>query len=407
MIARKVHATASALYVKGNAMSLIKRVEVHEFAYELPDLGMDSSGFNLVYQPSNKLKLSTYAVVIEAEDGARGEYVALWGGTRMAIGQTLFLAQHLIGRDPHQRELIYDDFKRALRQYDHMGAGCIDIALWDLAGKQLHAPIWQLLGGWRKRLPTYASTYHGDRNGGLSSAQAYVDFAEQCHEMGYRAFKMHGWCDGNAQEESAAVLALGNRLRGRMTLMLDPACELRTFADTLAVGRACDEAGFFWYEDPMRDGGWSQFAHRKLRQFIKTPLLQTEHVRGLEPKADFIVNDGTDFVRADPEYDMGITGAMKIAHLAEAFGLDVELHAPGPAQRHCMAAIRNTNFYELALVGPKCRNAMPPVYVGGYSDQLDGVGKDGCFPVPDGPGLGVAYDWDFIKRHSTQLHEFK
>ena len=102
-------------------MSRIKRVEVHEFAFELPDLGSDSSGFNMVYQPNNKLKLSKYAVVIEADDGARGEYVVLWGGTKIAIGQTLFLAQHLIGRDPHQRELIYDDFKRALRQYDHMG----------------------------------------------------------------------------------------------------------------------------------------------------------------------------------------------------------------------------------------------------------------------------------------------
>jgi L-alanine-DL-glutamate epimerase-like enolase superfamily enzyme len=50
---------------------------------------------------------------------------------------------------------------------------------------------------------------------------------------------------------------------------------------------------------------------------------------------------------------------------------------------------------------------MPPVYADAYTDQLDGVGKDGCFPVPDGPGLGVTYDWDFIKRHRTQLHEFK
>jgi L-alanine-DL-glutamate epimerase-like enolase superfamily enzyme len=72
-----------------------------------------------------------------------------------------------------------------------------------------------------------------------------------------------------------------------------------------------------------------------------------------------------------------------------------------------MAAIRNTNFYELALVGPKCGNAMPPVYADGYTDQLEGVGKDGCFPVPQGPGLGVAYDWDFIARHRTALHEFK
>lgn len=388
-------------------MSAIDRVEVHEFAFPLADLGWDAGGFNIVYQPGNSLTLSKYAVVVQTEDGGRGEYVALWGGTPMALGQTLSLAPHLVGRDAHQREKIYDDFKRAHRQYDHMGFGCIDIALWDWAGKHFGAPVSRLLGGFRARLPAYASTYHGDRNGGLSSPQAYVEFAGQCFEMGYRAFKVHGWGDGDVSEEVATVLSLGKAWGGRMSLMIDPACELRTFADALAVGRACDEAGFFWYEDPFRDGGWSQFAHRKLRQFIKTPLLQTEHVRGVEPKADFIVSEATDFVRADPEYDLGITGTMKIAHLAESFGLDVEIHASGPAHRHCMSAIRNTNFYEVALVGPRCNNAMPPVYTCGFSDELDGVGDDGCFPVPEAPGLGVVYDWDFIKRFSTNVHVYK
>ena len=388
-------------------MSKIDRVEVHEFSFDVENTGWDSGGFNIVYQPGNVLSLSKYAILIQTEDGGRGEYVALWGGTPMALGQTLALAPHLIGRDAHQREKIYDDFKRAHRQYDHMGFGCIDIALWDWAGKYFDAPVSRLLGGFRTRLPAYASSYHGDRNGGLSSPRSYVDFASQCHEMGYRAFKVHGWCDGNVSEEVATVLALGQAHAGRMSLMIDPACELRTFADALAVGRACDEAGFFWYEDPFRDAGWSQFAHRKLRQFIKTPLLQTEHVRGVEPKADFIVAEATDFVRADPEYDLGITGTMKIAHLAESFGLDVEIHASGPAHRHCMAAIRNTNFYEVALVGPKCSNAMPPVYACGYSDQLDTVGSDGCFVVPDAPGLGVTYDWDFIKRNQVRIHVFE
>lgn len=388
-------------------MSKIDRVEVHEFSFDVADTGWDSGGFNIVYQPRNTLSLSKYAISIHTDDGGRGEYVALWGGTPMALGQTLALAPHLIGRDAHQREQIYDDFKRAHRQYDHMGFGCIDIALWDWAGKHYGAPVSRLLGGFRKRLPAYASSYHGDRNGGLSSPRAYVEFADQCYEMGYRAFKVHGWCDGNVSEEVATVLALGKAHSGRMSLMIDPACELRTFADALAVGRACDEAGFFWYEDPFRDAGWSQFAHRKLRQFIKTPLLQTEHVRGVEPKADFIVAEATDFVRADPEYDLGITGTMKIAHLAEGFGLDVEIHASGPAHRHCMAAIRNTNFYEVALVGPQCRNAMPPVYSCGYSDELDAVGSDGCFVVPDGPGLGVTYDWEFIKHNQTRVHVFE
>jgi L-alanine-DL-glutamate epimerase-like enolase superfamily enzyme len=156
----------------------------------------------------------------------------------------------------------------------------------------------------------------------------------------------------------------------------------------------------------MRDTGVSTFAHKLLRQRLTTPLLQTEHVRGVEPKMDFAMAGATDFLRADPEYDMGITGVMRIAHMAEALGLDVEFHAPGPAHRHCMAAIRNTNFYEVALVGPRVGNPLPKVYTCGYSDELEGVGADGCFPVPTGPGLGVSYDWDFIIRHRTALHEF-
>jgi L-alanine-DL-glutamate epimerase-like enolase superfamily enzyme len=92
---------------------------------------------------------------------------------------------------------------------------------------------------------------------------------------------------------------------------------------------------------------------------------------------------------------------MKIAHFAEALGLDVELHAPGPAHRHCMAAIRNTNFYELSMVGPSRANFSAPVYTCGYSDALDDVSPDGTFPVPEGPGLGVSYDWERIEALTT------
>jgi L-alanine-DL-glutamate epimerase-like enolase superfamily enzyme len=387
-------------------MSQIARVEVHEFTYPAKDIGFDAGGFDLVQAPGSTLTLSKFAVVVETRDGSRGEYVGLWGATPMSLAQVVYLAPHLIGRDALQRELIYDDFKRALRQYDHMGHGHIDIALWDLFGKRVNLPVSKLLGGWRARLPTYASTPHGDRNGVLSTPEAYAAFAERCHELGYRAFKMHGWCNGDVSEEVATVRLLGERVGGRMALMLDPACQIRTFSDALTLGRACDDAGFRWYEDPFRDTGVSAFAHARLRKAIRTPLLVTEHVRGVEAKADFVLAGGTDLLRADPEYDMGITGALKIAHLAESLGIDVELHACGPAHRHLMAALRNTSFYELALVGPRARNPLPPVYACGYSDDLEAVGPDGCFPVPEGPGLGVTYDWDFIARNRTRLHEF-
>jgi L-alanine-DL-glutamate epimerase-like enolase superfamily enzyme len=129
-------------------------------------------------------------------------------------------------------------------------------------------------------------------------------------------------------------------------------------------------------------------------------------VRGIEPKADFAIAGGTDLLRSDPEYDMGLTGARKVGHLAEALGLDVEIHACGPAHRALMAATRNTSFYEVALVGPCARNPLPPCYADGYSDDLEAVGDDGCVPVPTGPGLGIRYDWDWIAQHRTRLHEF-
>ena len=98
--------------------------------------------------------------------------------------------------------------------------------------------------------------------------------------------------------------------------------------------------------------GFQIFGHRKLRELIKTPLLQTEHIFGLEQHVDFIVNGGTDFVRTGTYEDGGITGAMKVARAAEGFGLDVEFHGGSIPHRHCVAAIRNTNYYELGLLHP-------------------------------------------------------
>lgn len=111
-------------------------------------------------------------------------------------------------------------------------------------------------------------------------------------------------------------------------------------------------------------------------------------------------------MHTDPEYDMGITGVMKIAHFCEAVGIDLQLHAAGPAQRLCMSAIRNTHMYEMALMGLEMPNIIAPVYICGYSDQPADVPADGCVPVPDGPGLGVSDDWAFIDRHKTQEFVF-
>ncbi|MBI2872545.1 MAG: mandelate racemase [Chloroflexi bacterium] len=381
----------------------ITGIEAHLFEYELPDHGHDYNGFSIIYKKGSTVRRRTMAIKVHTHTGVTGEFV---GGTAASLGQLQVFARYLLGKNALERELIYNDVKRGLRFSDKVGMGPVDVALWDIAGRIYGAPIYQMLGGYRRKLPAYASTYHGEENSGyLDSPETYADFAQQCLEMGYPAFKLHVWGQPPFDRDVAAVHAVGKRVGGKMDLMLDGSCAYRTFWDALKVGRACDEEAFMWLEDPMSDAGVSAFAHRKLRQLIKTPILQMEMVRGVEAKIDFIVAEATDFVRADIQ-DGGITGVMKIAHAAEGFGLDVEIHATGPAQRHCMAAMRNANYYEMALVHPTGAWQGPPVYKN-YRDGLDAVDSNGCVDVPEGPGLGVEYDWDFIMKHRVGGVEYK
>ena len=370
----------------------------------LADVGAEPTIGLPVYKPGARATRRSNVVRIRSDSGLVGEYV---GGSAPDYAVIPMLAPTLIGRCALNREDIYNDTKQATRQLARMGVGVLDMALWDLAGKYYDAPVYELLGGTGKKLPCYASTYVGDHEeGGLSSPEAYADFAEQCLEMGYPTFKIHGWQDAPIDQQIALVHAVGRRVGGRMDLMLDPFCAIQTFGDALKLGRACDEESFFWYEDPFKDGGVSMHAHRKLRQLIKTPLLQLEHLRGLESHVDFIEAEATDFVRGDPDYDGGVTGTMKIAHAAEGFGLDVELHGPGPVRRHIMASMRNSNYYEMGLLHPKLRPFHAPVYLGGYEDLIDSIDENGCVEVPDGPGLGVDYDWDYIRKNQTARAEF-
>jgi L-alanine-DL-glutamate epimerase-like enolase superfamily enzyme len=376
----------------------VERVELRIFSFPMANVrhGVDMPGAT-----SRRVRL---AVRIDTVDGVRGEYV---GGNDTMFGQARIAGAALVGRNALERERFYEDMKRLLRKTDRMGVGVFDNALWDLAGKRVGASVAELLGGARRRIPAYGSTWHGGEGGGLDRPEDYVAFAEECYGLGLRAFKMHGWLDGDPGIECRAIRMLGRAVGDRMKLMTDPGCHLRTFAAALEVGRACDDANFFWYEDPYSDSGLSAGAHKRLRELLRTPLLIGEHVRGLEAVANLIVAGGTDFVRADPDFDMGITGAMKIAHLAEAHGLDVELHAPGPAQRACLSAIRNANFYELSMIGPSRGSFTGPVYTSGYCDDLDAIGADGCVDVPEGPGLGVSYDWDFIEKNTTERYEYR
>ena len=167
----------------------ITGIEVHTYTYTLNDLGRDYNGFNLVYVPGSTVVQTNHIIRIRTDVGLVGEYA---GGSAADYAIPHSFAHYLIGKHALERKRIYADVKRALRQVARIGLAPVDIALWDLAGKYYEAPIYRLLGGYKERLPCCASTYHGDTNGGLDSPAAYADFALQCRDMGYPAFKIDG-----------------------------------------------------------------------------------------------------------------------------------------------------------------------------------------------------------------------
>ncbi len=167
----------------------ITGIEVHTYTYTLNDLGTDYNGFNLVYVPGSTVLQTNHIIRILTDVGLVGEYA---GGSAADYAILPSFAHYLIGKHALERERIYADVKRALRQVARIGLAPVDIALWDLAGKYYQTPIYRLLGGYKERLPCYASTYHGDTSGGLDSPEAYADFAVQCRDMGYPAFKIDG-----------------------------------------------------------------------------------------------------------------------------------------------------------------------------------------------------------------------
>lgn len=384
-----------------SSQHIITKIELTSFTITVPNIGTDPAGAGVRFLPGKGETQTRFALRMHTDSGIIGEYVPNRSRVKAVMGACEFLAHRLIGQSALHREKHYRSMRLATKHVGEIGIGALDICLWDIAGKIHDQPISVLLGGHKTKLPAYASTLGGDRlPKGLSSNEAYADFAERCFELGYPAFKMHGWHEGDVLEESAMIEAVAERVGDDMHIMYDSSSHLKTFHDAVQVGLACDDCDLFWYEDPYADGGVSQFGHKSLKNFVKTPLLVGEHVHTPEATTDLMLAGATDFARADPDYDCGITGCYKIAVAAEAIGMDTEVHSCGPAMRHLMAGIQKSNFYEINLLHPQMSNGWHlPVYTCGYSDDLDCVDDEGYVSVPDGPGLGVGYDFDYIKKN--------
>ena len=317
-----------------------------------------------------------------------------------------FVRRVLLGRDALQREALWCELEHWQRgsagQLTDRSMGVVDAALHDLIGRTLGVPVWQLLGGVRERIPAYGSTMCGDElAGGLSTPEEYAAFAVQLVAKGYKAIKLHTWMPPVAFApdpgmDIRACTAVRRAVGPDIALMLDGYHEYSR-TDALRIGRALEELDFTWYEEMMNEQSMSSYVW--LAQQLRIPLLGPESLSGKHyARAEWVRSGASDILRAGVNGCGGIGPVMKVAHLAESFGMHCEVHGNGAPNLAVCGAIRNTRWYERGLLHPFLDyDELPPYLL----QQIDPLDADGCVPMPTGPGLGEQIDHDYIARHTV------
>jgi L-alanine-DL-glutamate epimerase-like enolase superfamily enzyme len=307
-------------------------------------------------------------ITIETDEGITGE-------ARMNRGRIVAdifdrrLRDVFVGADP----LLKEDLWEKVWEIDRIEElpiyvlGLADIALWDITAKIAGLPLYKVIGGYRDRIPAYASTVT------FETTEEFLDVADQCLDYGFKAIKLHAW--GDYRKDAQLCLDLRKHVGPDIDLMYDGSAGF-DLVEAIYVGRACQEAGYLWYEESMRE--FSIEAYKRLANALTVPLLSGETSDGCHYNiADFIAAGAASMVRTSTHFKGGITGGLRIAHLAEAFNMRAEVHGGGPPNLHLACAIPNTTYYE-SLV---------------YSNPIEvekGIGRDGYIAAPQVPGIG----WD-------------
>lgn len=203
------------------------------------------------------------------------------------------------------------------------------------------------------------------------------EVADQCLELGYPAIKLHAW--GDARRDAELCVALREHVGDQVPLMYDGSAGF-DLMDAVYLGRALSEAGYLWYEEPMRE--FSVTAYKRLGERVDVPLLVAEVSQGAHMStADFIASGCASAVRTGSYFRGGTTGALRTAHLAESYLLRAEIHGMGLPNTHLCMSIPNTTYYE-SLVDSN------PVRRGAEVDA------QGLVHAPTAPGMGYEQVWN-------------
>ena len=293
----------------------------------------------------------------------------------------------LIGEDPLLTERLWTRIWEIdrIEEMHMIHLGLIDQLAWDIKSRKAGLPLYKMIGGVGNRVPAYASTVTWDTMG------EYERHIKECADEGFTLFKLHAW--GDADEDAKLCRNLRRWAGDAATLMFDGSAGW-DYVTSLRFGQALEDCGFYWYEEPMRE--FDLGSYRKLANDLKIPILAAETSDGVHWNAATWIEMGAlDMVRTSSFYKGGITGALKIAHLAESHGMKAQVHGMGLANAHICGAIPNNDFYEQLV--------MTTEQIKGLKTSRDLPIVDGFITVPEEPGLGPAVDWSWLEKNALAI----
>jgi L-alanine-DL-glutamate epimerase-like enolase superfamily enzyme len=311
----------------------------------------------------------------------------------------------LIGRDPRQINALWEEIYNGVRAHYALTRGRgfpvldrrgptisaisgIDMALWDILGKSLGVPVYQLLGGrCRDKLPTYASGGWADAKGIGAQLQGYID------QGGFKAVKMRvGVMDGDVATSAERVQAARATLGPDIGIMVD-AHGTFSVREAQRFARKVEDCDLTWFEEPVNADSKDGLA--EVRASTDIPIASGESESTRFDFFELMTRRAVDVVQPDLAIMGGITEAVRVAALASTFQITVAPHLWG-------SALLFAAGLQLAAATPGCTILE---YSLGFNPMLRELSidlpvvRDGYMDIPDKPGLGVTVNPEFVQRY--------
>lgn len=327
----------------------------------------------------------TVFVELTTADGNTGlgySYTIGTGGSSVAALLRDHLLPRLLGRDSRLVEAVWRDLFAATRATSvgaitSLALAAVDTALWDLKCRRAGEPLWRVAGGFRPRVPLY------DTEGGWLhlTTEELVAGAKAAAAAGWGGVKVKIGKPDDLERLAAVREAVGPRL----DLMVD-ANQSMTAAEAVRRAAAFAPLDLFWLEEPLPADDVS--GHARLAAATAIPVAVGESLYSVAQFRDYLHRGAASIVQPDVARVGGITPWLKVAHLAEAFTVDVCPHFLMELHVSLAAAVPNGRYVE-------------------HIPQLRAITRtelkveNGHAVPPETPGLGIDWDRDAMDDRRT------